>query len=155
MGDTTCQLIGDIVPDVRKTAELVQEISVTSDEQSASVQQVTKAVEEVSNAMQELEKVITQNSGAAEEMASTSEEMSAQAELLRQQIGFFKVEAEGGLSAPKAQKGSRPAAALRGQLALPPERLARHDARSPKSAVGQQGGSCEISMEEDDFKRIP
>jgi methyl-accepting chemotaxis protein len=78
------QMLIKLVPDIRKTAELVQEINAASGEQSSGVSQINKA-------LQELDQVIQQNASAAEEMASTSEELSSQAQQLQQIIGFFKV----------------------------------------------------------------
>ena len=73
-----------LVPDIRKTAELVQEIAAASAEQNTGAAQVNKAV-------QQLDQVIQQNSSASEEMASTAEELSSQAEQLQAAISFFKV----------------------------------------------------------------
>ncbi|MBF0477331.1 MAG: methyl-accepting chemotaxis protein, partial [Deltaproteobacteria bacterium] len=67
------KLIEMIVPDIQKTAELVQEINASSSEQADGIQQVTKAV-------QQLDQAIQQGASATEEMASTSEELSSQAE---------------------------------------------------------------------------
>jgi methyl-accepting chemotaxis protein len=101
------QMLTKLVPDIRKTAELVQEINAASGEQSTGVAQINKA-------LQELDQVIQQNASAAEEMASTSEELSSQAQQLQQIIGFFKV--DGGetfarQAAPKAARGAKPAKA--------------------------------------------
>jgi len=83
-----------LVPDIRKTAELVQEINAASGEQSAGVAQINKA-------LQELDQVIQQNATASEEMASTSEELSGQAQLLQEAIGFFKLGGTGGTAQPR------------------------------------------------------
>lgn len=76
-------LFSEIVPDVQKTAELVQEIAASSREQDTGSGQI-------SGAIQQLDQVIQQNASAAEEMASTSEELRGQAEQLQGMIGFFK-----------------------------------------------------------------
>jgi methyl-accepting chemotaxis protein len=73
-----------IVPDIQKTAELVQEISAASNEQNAGTEQINKAI-------QQLDQVIQQNASASEEMASTSEELTSQAERLLEAIAFFNV----------------------------------------------------------------
>jgi methyl-accepting chemotaxis protein len=73
-----------IVPDIQKTAELVQEISAACNEQNSGTEQINKAI-------QQLDQVIQQNASASEEMASTSEELSSQAERLQEAIAFFKV----------------------------------------------------------------
>lgn len=78
-------LIETIIPDIQKTAELVQEITAASSEQNAGAEQVNKAI-------QQLNEIIQQNAAASEEMASTSEELSAQAEQLRETMSFFKLD---------------------------------------------------------------
>jgi methyl-accepting chemotaxis protein len=77
------EMLKKLVPDIQKTAELVQEINAASNEQNTSAEQINQAV-------QELDQVIQQNTGASEEMASTSEELSNQAEQLQNIISFFK-----------------------------------------------------------------
>lgn len=71
-----------IIPDIQRTALLVQEIAAASLEQNSGVNQITKAIEQLSQVTQ-------QNSAAAEEMSSTSEELSSQAETLKEIISFF------------------------------------------------------------------
>jgi methyl-accepting chemotaxis protein len=78
------QLLEKLVPDIRKTAELVREIAAASSEQSTGASQVNKAV-------QQLDQVIQQNASASEELASTAIELSSQAEALQSTIAFFKV----------------------------------------------------------------
>ncbi len=95
-----------MVPDIQRTAELVQEIAAASKEQDSGADQVNKAI-------QQLDQVIQQNASASEEMASTAEELNSQAEQLQETIGFFKVTGSAGtslrlLSAPKTAK-SKPA----------------------------------------------
>jgi methyl-accepting chemotaxis protein len=85
-------MLTKIVPDIQRTAELVQEISVASNEQNAGAEQINKAI-------QQLDHVIQQSASATEQVASTSEELSSQAEQLQETIAFFKV----------AHKTSRPA----------------------------------------------
>ena len=78
------EMLARIVPDIQKTADLVQEISAASNEQSSGAGQINKAI-------QQLDQVVQQNASAAEEMASTSEELLSQAEQLQKTIGFFKI----------------------------------------------------------------
>gem|GEM_PF-751511 len=93
-------LLGVIVPNIQKTAELVQEISAASKEQDAGAEQINKAI-------QQLDLVIQQNASASEEMASTAEELSGQSEQLQEMIAFFKVaEMRGG------KQGKAPASVL-------------------------------------------
>ena len=79
--------IDEIVPMVHKTAELVQEITASSQEQSSGIDQITTA-------MAQLDKVTQSNAALAEELASTSEEINAQADLLADEMGFFKLSDE-------------------------------------------------------------
>jgi methyl-accepting chemotaxis protein len=78
-------LLGQMVPDIQKTAELVQEINAASREQDLGAGQINKAI-------QQLDQVIQQNASSSEEMASTAEELSSQAEQLQSAIAFFRVD---------------------------------------------------------------
>jgi methyl-accepting chemotaxis protein len=82
------ELLNKIVPDIRKNAELVQEINAASGEQNAGADQINQAI-------QQLDQVIQQNASAAEEMSATSEELAAQAEQLQDAISFFRIEENG------------------------------------------------------------
>ena len=77
------EMLAKLVPDIQKTAELVQEISGASNEQNTGAEQINQAI-------QQLDQVIQQNASASEEMASTAEELSSQAEHLQESIAFFK-----------------------------------------------------------------
>lgn len=87
-------MLTQMVPDIQRTAELVQEIAAASKEQDTGADQVNKAI-------QQLDQVIQQNASASEEMASTSEELSGQAEQLQDTISFFKLEANSRCSTAK------------------------------------------------------
>jgi hypothetical protein len=78
-------LLASILPDVQKTAGLVQEISGASREQDQGASQISQA-------LQQLDSVIQQNSTAAEQMATTAEELSGQAGSLQEAISFFQLE---------------------------------------------------------------
>ncbi len=77
-------MLAKLVPDIQKTAELVQEISASSKEQAGGADQINGAI-------QQLNQVVQQNAGAAEEMASTAEELASQADQLQNTISFFRV----------------------------------------------------------------
>jgi methyl-accepting chemotaxis protein len=77
-------MLSKLVPDIQKTAELVQEISAASKEQNLGADQINGAI-------QQLNRVIQQNAGAAEEMSSTAAELASQAEQLQSTIAFFKM----------------------------------------------------------------
>ena len=106
------EMLAKMVPDIQRTAELVQEISAASKEQDTGAEQVNRAI-------MQLDQVIQQNASASEEMASTSEELSSQAEQLQDIMSFFKVDTRGGGQMRKAASSiARPA--KKKQMALPP-----------------------------------
>ncbi len=82
------EMLSKLVPDIRKTAELVAEISAACREQDIGASQINEAI-------QQLDKVTQQNAGASEEMSATSEELAAQAEELQASIAFFRVDTAG------------------------------------------------------------
>ena len=116
------QLLDELVPAIRKTAELVQEVAAASAEQSSGVGQVNKA-------MSQVDQVTQRNASAAEELSSTAEEMASQAEALQQLVSFFRVNgADGGLH-------RRSALPARAPVALP----AHPPAARPRMAGGNGG----------------
>jgi methyl-accepting chemotaxis protein len=104
-------LLSRLVPDIRKTAELVREITAASGEQSTGATQVNKAI-------QQLDQVIQQNAAASEEMASTAEELASQAEVLQSAIGFFKLEDTARGAAARVAKPSKVSSSARGKQVL-------------------------------------
>ena len=84
--DRAGRLIGSIVPDIRKTAELVQEIAGSSREQTQGIEQINKA-------LAQLDSVIQRNAAASEELASMAEELTGQAGVVSESLSFFSVDA--------------------------------------------------------------
>jgi len=78
------RLLEAIVPNIHKTAELVQDICVSSKEQDAGTDQINQAI-------QQLDLVIQQNVSSSEEMAATAEELTSQVEQLDEMLSFFKL----------------------------------------------------------------
>ncbi|KQV65614.1 methyl-accepting chemotaxis protein [Caulobacter sp. Root343] len=93
-------MLTNLVPNIRKTAELVAEISAACREQDIGASQINEAI-------QQLDKVTQQNASASEQMSATSEELAAQAEELQTSIAYFRTSAHGTASRRPA---SRPAA---------------------------------------------
>ncbi|MGC6329405.1 methyl-accepting chemotaxis protein [Rhizorhabdus sp. FW153] len=83
------EMLTRLVPDIRRTAELVSEISAACREQDIGASQINEAI-------QQLDKVTQQNAGASEQISSTSEQLAAQAEELQASIAYFRVDARGG-----------------------------------------------------------
>jgi methyl-accepting chemotaxis protein len=78
------RMLETMVPNIQKTAELVQEIAAASREQEAGAEQIGKAI-------RQLDLVIQQNASASEEMAATAEELTGQSEQLQEMIDYFRV----------------------------------------------------------------
>lgn len=76
--------IEQIVPAMIKTADLVEEITMASQEQNKGANQINQAVIQLDTAIQ-------QNASASEELASMSEELLSQATSMKETIGFFKL----------------------------------------------------------------
>lgn len=92
------RLLDTIVPNIKKTSDLVQEITAASAEQTAGVGQINSAVTQMSQTTQ-------QNAASSEELAATAEEMSSQAEQLQQIMAFFKL--AGSHSGPALKKPAK------------------------------------------------
>ncbi|MEH3124206.1 MAG: methyl-accepting chemotaxis protein [Sphingomonas phyllosphaerae] len=105
------EMLTRLVPDIRRTAELVAEISAACREQDIGASQINEAI-------QQLDKVTQQNASASEQISSTSDELAGQAAELQQNIAFFRV--ADGATRPVVRK---PAAAR----AATPARSARKD----------------------------
>jgi len=88
-------MLADIVPNIERTSELVQEISAACREQATGADQMNKSI-------QQLDQVIQQNASASEETASTSEELAGHAQRLQQIMQFFKLGSEPGRVRPLA-----------------------------------------------------
>ncbi len=109
------KLLDEMVPSIKKTSDLVQEITAASEEQSTGVGQINSAITQLSMATQ-------QNASSSEELAATAEELSGQAEQLQQTMSFFRLAREDAGAAarrPAVVKPMRPATAARRAPAKP------------------------------------
>jgi methyl-accepting chemotaxis protein len=88
IAETAGKLLGEMVPSIHKTSDLVQEITAASEEQTTGVAQINTT-------MTQLNQITQQNASSSEELAATAEEMSSQAEQLQQLMQFFKVRPAG------------------------------------------------------------
>ncbi|RJX33098.1 MAG: methyl-accepting chemotaxis protein [Desulfurivibrio sp.] len=134
------KLILEMVPQIKKTADLVEEIDAASAEQAKGVQENCMAVEQ-------LNQVIQQNSSAAEELSASAEELNAQSNELMRAISFFKINQEYA-SPVRHSPISRPAQ-KKPQLppAQPPKKT--DAAEAPKG----DGVKLKLSDSDDEFER--
>ena len=137
------ELLGRILPDVQKTAELVQEITAASREQDTGTTQISKAI-------QQLNQVIQQNASAAEQMAATSEELASQAGRLQSTIGFFKLAGDEHRSqAPTLTHARKPTATPRGHKPVAAPRSPRAEAAPVPQ---REGPTIKLSTDESSDK---
>ncbi|WP_062207879.1 methyl-accepting chemotaxis protein [Aureimonas sp. AU12] len=92
------RMLGNLVPDIQRTAELITEISAACREQTIGVEQINQAI-------QQLDQVTQANAGAANEMSATSEQLSAEAGRLNERAAFFKLNESETASVPTAAVG--------------------------------------------------
>jgi len=136
------EMLDKLVPDIQRTAELVQEISSASKEQDTGAEQINKA-------LQQLEQVIQQNASASEEMASTTEELTGQSEQLVSALSFFHTGDENGAH------GRRGAAAKPAkQSVAAPTRAAKPNGHGPApaaKAAGKSGVNLRLNDKHDEM----
>jgi methyl-accepting chemotaxis protein len=138
------EMLVKLVPDIRKTAELVAEISAACREQDIGAAQINEAI-------QQLDKVTQQNTAAAEEMSATSEELASQAEELQTSIAYFRT----GASYENAQPGYRSASKSASARPAPQQtatRTARTVAEQQKLAKGFALDMSKRDADDDNFK---
>lgn len=73
-----------VIPDVSRTAQLVQEISLASQEQRSGVEQINSAILQLND-------VVQQNASTSEEMTTSAEQLDSQAHALRELMKQFTV----------------------------------------------------------------
>jgi methyl-accepting chemotaxis protein len=78
------RMLETLVPNIQRTADLVQEISASTREQNVGAEQINQAI-------RELDQVIQQNANAAEQAAATSQELAAQSQQLTDVISYFEI----------------------------------------------------------------
>jgi len=161
-------MLAHLVPDIKRTAELVGEISAACREQDIGADQINQAI-------QQLDTVTQQNAAASEEMAATSEELSgqagelsvtseelsAQADQLQRTISYFRIDtqavayrpaapsapvraapAPAPVAAPRAVRPPVKAAAL---VARPIVRAAKPTVNSKPKGSSKNGVSLELA----------
>ena len=133
------EMLTKLVPDIQRTADLIQEIAAASAEQNSGAEQINKAI-------QQLDQVIQQNASASEEMASTSEELSSQAQQMQQTMSFFRVgDGSGQLQRHKP-------------MALPAGPSAKAHKPTAHAAATKKGGGVNLDLnsgaDDDEFEKF-
>ena len=78
------QLLGQLVPSIRQTADIVQTVAAASSDQVSELEAVAQAMQQVDDATR-------RNAAAAQELAAMAEEMSAQSESMQNLVNVFRV----------------------------------------------------------------
>jgi|JI10StandDraft_1071094.scaffolds.fasta_scaffold02422_9 methyl-accepting chemotaxis protein len=118
LAESAGAMLTRLLPDIRKTAELVQEVSAASREQATGVDQTNVA-------LQQLDRVTQQNAAAAEQLAAAAAELTNQAQQLQGSVAYFRSDAR--TPAPR----SEPAAPV---IAAPPRTRAAPAVAAPPAA---------------------
>src|SRR3569833_3205920 len=118
-------MLSKLVPDIKKTAELVEEITAACREQDVGSAQINQAI-------QQLDKVGQQNASASEQVSSTSEELASQAEQLQSTISYFRIEASSRAKVEAAPPVDRAVSQLKAKAAS--MAAAARGARKPVAA---------------------
>ena len=136
-------MLAKLVPDIKKTAQLVEEITAACREQDVGSSQINQAI-------QQLDKVGQQNSSASEQVSSTAEELASQAEQLQSTIAFFRIEEpsqarpSAGIDKAVAQLRSR-ASSMSGTQRGGKRPAVAKPTRSLKAAGGSGGFALEMN----------
>ncbi|MBN6113327.1 methyl-accepting chemotaxis protein [Xanthomonas bonasiae] len=106
LAENAGKLLDQMVPSIKRTSDLVQEITAASEEQTSGVGQINAAVGQLNQTTQ-------QAASNSEELAATAEEMSSQAEQLQQLMSFFRTNQVTAprrpVAVPRASKKAAPA----------------------------------------------
>jgi methyl-accepting chemotaxis protein len=141
-------MLQKLVPDIRRTADLVGEISAACREQDVGVAQINQAI-------QQLDQVTQQNAASSEQVSATSEELSSQAERLQNTIAFFRVGEQA--SAPPVERAVKRLRDTAGAMRARESKPAPAKPAKPKSAGRGGGFAIDLAGDSDEtdaeFKR--
>lgn len=138
--ESASELMGSLIPEIEKTAKLVQEISAASNEQNAGTDQINVA-------LQQLNLVTQQNAASSEELATSSEELSSQAEQLKDMISFFKVDEHGKVL---FQKTTKPTAATPKVTVIPEKKTINQPQPIKPNPTKPSGKGINLKMKSDE-----
>ncbi len=121
--------LNNLVPEIERTAKLVEEIAAASREQNSGADQINTAI-------QSLNSITQQNAAASEEVATNAEQLSSQAEELREALAFFKLdehEMRYTYNKEKAEKTEKPDFQHHKHTELPDEK--KQESRKPQQKL--------------------
>ncbi len=146
IADKAGKMLEKMVPDIRKTAELIQEINAASKEQTAGATQINAAIAQ-------FDQVVQQNASSAEEVSSTSQELAGQAQQLQSTMGFFRVSDNGIKREYKKREQIQTKEGI-GRLAVHPQHCSKaltEDPNNPRLVVSTGSGEDPVDREFERF----
>jgi len=138
------EMLAEMLPDILRTTELVQEINAASTEQNAGAEQINRAI-------QQLDKVTQQNSSASEEMTATSQELASQSALMQEAAAYFRLDGTG-VRRSNPPSVHKPVMPLRAPSRPAPKKpvLAAAAGNKADGAHGMHGSSHGVDIRLDD-----
>jgi methyl-accepting chemotaxis protein len=121
------EMLHKLVPDIRKTTELVQEIRAASKEQYTGTEQINQAI-------QQLDQITQQNAATSEGLEVTAEKLDVQAQHLQQTIAFFRVAQQAEETA--ASRASQLTSFLELEVKSQPDHPQAAPEKTPDSHIG-------------------
>jgi methyl-accepting chemotaxis protein len=151
VAESAGDMLNQLVPDIQKTAELVQEISAASNEQKVGIGQVSEAI-------LQMDQVTQQNAQFSEELSATAEELSSQAEQLQSSIDFFSIQGQNdfGVQNPEVKRRFKKNAGTTRQLKGTNIAISRGDDNNNSDAERNTGIQLDLEAsdaEDDDFEK--
>jgi methyl-accepting chemotaxis protein len=113
LSDRSGKKLGELVPSIRRTSELVQEVAATTREQANGVALVNRAVARV-------DEVARGNAAASHQLASVATELNGQAATLADTIAYFRGTASAASPASAARAPSAAGTTTAASPAVPP-----------------------------------
>lgn len=137
------EMLTEMLPDILRTTELVQEINAASNEQNAGAEQINRAI-------QQLDKVTQQNASASEEMSATSQELANQSALMQEAAAYFRLN-NNGVRRPSAAPARKPAAVAHSSFSS--GRPASKKPAAPSKSDNGHGVEIRLDDEDQSFER--
>ncbi len=138
------EMLTEMLPDILRTTELVQEINAASNEQNAGAEQINRAI-------QQLDKVTQQNSSASEEMSATSQELASQSAVMQEAAAYFRLDNSGVRRSSQAP-ARKPAATAHPNLSVSRPIIKKPMAGAAKSD-SKSGVEIRLDDEDQSFER--
>lgn len=138
-------LLEKMVPNIQKTADLVEEITASSEEQAQGIGQISQAVMQLDRAAQ-------QNASGSEQLAATAEELSGQAMQLQQVMSFFRIDSKT-MNNPQQKMTTLPGKSISGRGRTNPTRSQPNVSAPPVSPLATQV-RAKPEFNEQDFERF-